>query len=308
MKTLIIGFFPEEVREKIRSCFPVGWDLRIAAPEEAARELAEAEILIPEHLSVDEALLDRAPRLRFVQTGAGFDNVDLAACARRGITVCGAPGINAGAVAEHVMAFLLCWYKNLLYLDGSLKAHRAVPELCYTGAELAGKTIGIVGLGHVGRRLAALCHAFGMRVLGCSRIAEGVPGVEPCGMDVLLRKSDIVSLHVPLSEETRGLIDAAALEKMKPDALLVNSSRGAVVDEAALIRALREGAIAGACLDVYAEEPLPVDSPLRELPNVILTPHTAGFPDGVGFHRRRYAFFAENICRFVAGEVPDGRM
>lgn len=138
--------------------------------------------------------------------------------------------------------------------------------------------------------------------------AAAFPGVEPRELDALLRESDVVSLHVPLNGQTRHLFGDEAFARMKPDALLVNTARGAVVDEAALIRALRDGAIGGACLDVFEAEPLPEDSPLRELPNVILTPHTAGFPDGPGFHRKRYAFFAENIRRFWAGEVPEGRM
>ena len=308
MKVVVAGLFPEETKERMRACFPEAWCVRITAPAEAEDELPDAEVLIPEHMRVDAALLKKAPRLKLIQTGAGYDNVDLMACAAQGIELCHAPGVNADAVAEHVMAFLLCWYKNLLYLDGGLKAHRAAGELRYTGAELSGKTIGIVGLGRVGQRVAALCGAFGMRVLGCGGRAGTIPGVEPRELDALCRESDVVSLHVPLSESTRHLIDAGMLARMKPEALLINTSRGAVVDEEALIRALRRGEIGGACLDVFEEEPLPVGSPLRDLPNVILTPHTAGLPDGPGFHQKRYAFFARNIQKLLNGEAPDGRV
>ena len=302
---LIAADPPAEVREKILACFPGDWSVRIAAEDRLGDELARAEALIPEHLRADEALLDKAPRLRFIQTGAGYDNVDLAACSRRGIRVCSAAGVNAGAVAEHVMALLLSRYKNIPALDRGMKERREVGELRYAGGELAGKTVGIVGLGAVGSRVAALCGAFGMRVLGCSRSGRTPPGVEPRALDSLCRESDVISLHVPLTEETRDLVDAAFLARMKGGALLINSSRGGVVNEEDLVRALRDGRIGGACLDVFREEPLPADSPLRGLENVILTPHTAGYPDGPGFHRRRYAFFAENIARFLRGETPE---
>ena len=308
MKLVIVGAFSERTRENMIGSFPAAWTVRVAAPEDAARELRDADVLIPEHSPVDAALLAEAPRLRMIQTGAGYDNVDLEACAARGIQVCCAPGVNADAVAEHVMAFLLCWYKNILYLDGFLRQGRPEDTLCYTGAELSEKTIGILGLGHTGSAVAACCRAFHMRVLGCSPHPVEREGVELCDLDRLLRESDAISLHVPLRPETRGLIGADALARMKPDALLINTSRGAVVDERALIRALRDGVIGGACLDVFEKEPLPPESPLRTLPNVILTPHTAGLPSGEKFHRKRYAFYADNIRHFFAGELPVGRV
>ena len=308
MKLVIVGSFSERTRENMVQSFPAAWTVRVAAPGSAREELRDADVLIPEHSPVDAGLLAAAPRLRLIQTGAGYDNVDLDACAAHGIQVCCAPGVNANAVAEHVMAFLLCWYKNILYLDGFLKQGCPEAALHYAGAELSEKTVGIVGLGHTGSAVAAYCRAFHMRVLGCSPRPTATEGVERCDLDRLLRESDVVSLHVPLRPETRRLIGAEALARMKPDALLINTSRGAVVDEQALIRALRDGVIGGACLDVYEEEPLPPDSPLRALPNVILTPHTAGLPNGEKFHRKRYAFYAENIRRFFAGEVPEGRV
>ncbi len=308
VKVLIIGDLPEASRKLIRGVFPAEWAICFASPGEAGAELGDADILIPEHLRVDEALLRLAPRLRLVQTGAGYDNVDLAACARAGVPVCNAAGVNADAVAEHVMAFLLCWTKSLLPLDRAMKAHRDVREIAYAGGELAGKTIGIVGLGAIGRRVAGYCGAFHMRVLGASRspfVLEGVEQVEP---ERLFRESDFVSLHVPLTEETRHSIDARVFSLMKPDAVLINTSRGAIVKETDLISALREKRIGGACLDVQEEEPLPPDHPLRDLENVILTPHTAGLPDGVHFHRKRYAFFLRNIEKVLRGEAPENRL
>lgn len=308
MKVLIIGEHPPLSRQRIRELFPPQWEICFSPLAEADAQLHDAEVLLPEHLRVDEALLRRAPRLRLVQTGAGYDNVDLEACTRAGVQVCSAAGVNAGAVAEHVMALLLCRTKDLLYLDAGMKAHREVRALEYTGGELAGKTIGIVGLGAVGRRVAALCLAFGMRVLAYKRSPFSMDGVEAAALDRLYRESDIISLHVPLTEATRHMIDARALARMKPEALLINTARGALVDEDALIEALREGRIGGACLDVFETEPLPPDHPLRDLENVILTPHTAGLPDGPGFHRTRYAFFVSNIEKLLRGETPENRL
>ena len=308
MKVLIIGEQSPSTRQRIRELFPAQWELCFSSLAEAERELADAEVLLPEHLRVDEALLRKAPRLKLVQTGAGYDNIDLEACTRAGVQVCNAAGVNADAVAEHVLALLLCRYKNLLPLDGGMKAHREVRTLDYAGGELAGKTIGLVGLGAVGKRVAALCRAFGMRVLAYTRSPFSLEGVEAAELDRLLCESDVVSLHVPLTEATRHLIDARALARMKPDALLINTARGAVVDEAALIRALRERRIGGACLDVFETEPLPPEHPLRDLDNVILTPHTAGLPDGPGFHRKRYAFFVRNIEKVLRGETPESRL
>ena len=304
MKVVIIRRYPTAAREKLRNSFPPAWEVRIVPPEAAEPELGDAEVLIPEHIPVDTALLEKAPALKLVQTGAGYDNVDLAACTRFGVQVCCAAGVNAEAVAEHVMAFLLCWYKNIASLDGFMKSGRPESELSYAGAELAGKTIGLIGLGHVGKRVAELCRAFHMRVLGWSYRPVPVEGVELRDLDSLYRESDVISLHVPL----RHLIGAEAFARMKPDALLINTSRGAVVDEAQLIEALRRGEIGGACLDVFEDEPLSPDSPLRKLDHVLLTPHTAGLPDGVKFHKKRCAFFVENIQKLMNHETPDCRL
>ena len=303
MKAAVIGSFPAESMERIRACFPVDWEVCIGSMEETEAFLREADAVIPEHVRVDGAFLDRAPRLRMVQTGAGYDNVDLAECARRGVLVCNAAGVNATAVAEHTMAMLLCWYKNIVPLDRAFREGREVPD--YAGGELAGKTVGVVGLGAIGRTVARYCNAFGMRVLGYSRRSTELPGVESVGLDTLYRESDVVTLHVPLTGETRHLVGQEAFAEMKPGALLINTSRGAVVDEEQLIRALEDRTIGGACLDVFEAEPLPASSPLRTLPNVILTPHTAGLPDSVKFHEKRYRFFARNIAKAFAGEMPE---
>lgn len=308
MHLLIIGDYPVATQARMRAAFPAEWQITIAAPDACAPHLADAEAVIPEHVLVDDAFLAQAPRLRFVQVGAGYDNVDLAACSRRGVQVCNAAGLNADAVAEHVMALLLCHYKNICLLNQFMRIGGSASLPDYHGGELSGRTLGLVGLGHIGRAVAARAQAFGLRLLGWSYRPIQVPGVTPVSLPQLFAESDIVSLHVPLTDDTRQLIDAAALAQMKPTSLLINTARGGLVEEQALVHALQHGTLGGACLDVFADEPLPAESPLRALDNVILTPHTAGYPDGPKFHEKRSAFFAANIQRWLKGDEPQGRL
>ena len=146
MKVVIIGFFPDAAKDRILESFPCSWNVRIVMPDEAEQELADADVLIPEHILINDEILQKAPKLKLVQTGAGYDNVDLCACTMHGVQVCNAAGVNANAVAEHVMAFILCWYKNIVTLDKFLKAGSEESELNYCGAELAEKTISCNGL------------------------------------------------------------------------------------------------------------------------------------------------------------------
>lgn len=308
MNLLIIGDYPVATQARMRAAFSTEWQVTIAASDACAPHLADAEAVIPEHVLVDDAFLAQAPRLRFVQVGAGYDNVDLAACSRRSVQVCNAAGLNADAVAEHVMALLLCHYKNICLLNQFMHTGGSAPLPDYHGGELSGRTLGLVGLGHIGRAVAARAQAFGLRLLGWSYRPIQVPGVTPVPLPQLFAESDIVSLHVPLTDDTRQLIDAAALAQMKPTSLLINTARGGLVEEQALVHALQHGTLGGACLDVFADEPLPAESPLRALDNVILTPHTAGYPDGPKFHEKRSAFFAANIQRWLKGNEPQGRL
>ena len=308
MKIVIIGFFPDAAKDRILESFPSTWTVRIVMPDEAEQELTDADVLIPEHILINDEILQKAPKLKLVQTGAGYDNVDLCACTMHGVQVCNAAGVNANAVAEHVMAFILCWYKNIVKLDRFLKMDSDEGGLSYCGAELAEKTIGLVGFGHVGKKVAEYCNAFHMNVLVCSRKPTGAAGIEQRDLDSLVRDSDIVSLHVSLNESTRHMINADVLAKMKADAVLINTSRGGVIDEPQLLHVLEKGLIGGACLDVFEDEPLHLDHPFRSLENVILTPHTAGLPDGVKYHRKRYEFFVRNIERVMNNEIPDCRL
>lgn len=225
---------------------------------------------------VTRRLIDAAPRLRWIaRAGAGLDNIDVAAAKERGIAVLNVPGANSVAVAELVFALLLALFRQIPAADASMRAG-AWEKARFKGRELRGKTIGIVGLGKIGREVAARARAFGMTCLGHDPLVAGADaramGVEPMALDALLARSDVVTLHVPISPATRGMIGADRIARMPKGAVLVNAARGGLVDESALLEALRSGALGGAALDVFAEEP-PSDRALVALPNVVSTPH-----------------------------------
>lgn len=237
----------------------------------------DADAMILANMPMPGEVLRACPRLKFLDVAfTGVDHVDLAAAREGGMALSNASGYSNEAVAELVIGMVLSIARNL----------RAVEDRCRTGGtkaglvgwELRGKTVGIVGLGKIGSRSAELFHAFGCRILASSRTvhAEAPAYVEQTGLEELLRRSDIVVLHCPLNESTRGLINAERLAMMKPSAILVNAARGPVADEAALAAALERGTIAGACLDVFNREPpLDPETPLLKAPNTLVTPHVA---------------------------------
>ena len=250
-----------------------------------------------------------APRLRLIQScSAGTDQYDRAVIAAAGMRLASGQGVNANAVSEHAIAQILALLRRLPEArDNQAKRHwrGMMGEFARREDEAGGKTVVVVGTGRIGGRIATLCKALGMRVIGVRRDAtRAVVGADETRgfreLPALLPGADFLVLACPLTDETRGLVDATALAAMKPTARLVNVARGRVVDEAALIAALREGRIAGAALDVVAEEPLPQDSPLWDMPNVLITPHTAGethrYEDNV------IDMMMENIERLWRGE------
>ncbi len=311
MKILIVGYFTETSKSNIVRHFPEDWDIVIVQPgKEMLHHIEDCQVLIPEHIKVDRSLLSIAKKLKLVQTGAGFDNVDIDACTQYGIWAANAAGVNAQAVSEHVMALILSYYKNIPFLDAFMKNKIAENELQYTGSELKGKTIGIIGFGAIGKKVAEFCSVFDMNVLVYARnpVVQPDSFVEMTDFDTLVGASDIVSVHVALNQQTKQLINKEVFKKMKNTALFINTARGGIVNERDLIDALKNKDISGACLDVFESEPLPIDSELRNLRNVILTPHTAGLPDGLKFHKKRYDFFVNNIKRVENGEEPVSKL
>ena len=248
--------------------------------EELERALAGAHALIVRsETRVTADLLTRGPNLRVIaRAGTGVDNIDVHAATRRGIAVMNAPGANTVSAAEHAMGLLLAQARHIPWAAEAMRRGEWDRKR-FEGTELRGKTIGIVGLGRIGGHVAQLARAFGMHVVGHDpylspeRAAELQIKLLP--LDQLLGQADVVTLHVAHTEQTHHLINAERLKLMKPTAVLVNTARGELVDEAALAEAVREKRIGGAAIDVFAVEPLPADAPLRKLERVILTPHLA---------------------------------
>ena len=246
--------------------------------EELGKALAGADaLLVRGATQVTRAVLAKANGLRAVaRAGSGVDNIDLDACRDQGVAVFNAPGANAVSVAEHAWALILAVFRHLPRAAQSMAAGRWEKSQL-GGREVRGKTLGIVGFGRIGQEVARLGLAFGCDVVGHDPLVDAalaVPGARAASLDDLLATSDIVSLHAPLVPETRGLLNAERLARMKAGAVLVNCARGALVDETALESALTQGRLAGAGLDVFQTEP-PGERPLFHLPNVIATPHVA---------------------------------
>ncbi|PJJ54249.1 D-3-phosphoglycerate dehydrogenase/(S)-sulfolactate dehydrogenase [Mumia flava] len=248
-------------------------------PEElaAALEGIDAALIANEPMTAD--VLGRADRLRaVVRTGVGYDSVDVEAAARHGITVSNLPGINANAVAEYTLGLLLASARRLVASAAGVAAGGWPRE---DGHELRGATLGLVGFGASARAVTPLARAFGMEVLCTTQVPPDERGdvageVSFVGLEELLARSDYVSIHTALNDRTRGLIDADAFTRMKPNAILINTARGPIVDEQALVDAVRDRRIAGAALDVVAAEPLPPDSPLRDVDGIVVYSHMAG--------------------------------
>ena len=271
-------------------------DIRLDMLEQKAPDAAALEVLtaahayqmssardeLAPHYHARAELLGRAPNLLIVSTnGAGYDTVDMKACTARGILVVNQSGGNAEAVAEHVLGMMLALMKRFNQCDRALRAGTVTNRTPFMGQEVHGRTIGIVGLGSVGRRIAELCGAlFKMKVLAydpyLSADVVRARGAEKVELDALLKSSDFVSINCPLTPETRNLIGAREFALMKPDAYFITTARGSIHDEAALERALGDKKLAGAGLDVWEKEPPPASHPLMQYENVIVTPHMAG--------------------------------
>jgi D-3-phosphoglycerate dehydrogenase len=257
-----------------------GWNVVLTTKDNLDAEMAGADALIVRSSTkVTAELLELAPKLRAVgRAGVGVDNIDLEAATKRGVLVMSTPGGNAVSVAEHTFALLLALARQVPRLDKAIHEGRWEKSTA-AGTEVRGKTLGLIGLGRIGSEVAVRAEAFDMRVLAydpfISEAAAREVSVELVPLDILLAESDFISLHTALSPATQNLINSSTIAKMKKGARVINAARGELIDEAALADALKSGQLAGAAVDVFAEEP-PKNSPLIGLPNLIATPHVAG--------------------------------
>jgi phosphoglycerate dehydrogenase-like enzyme len=304
---------PLNAMEVARELAPPGIDMIIARPTspDFAAALPEAEYLVGlGEAKMDDTFYATARKLRLIQLlSAGYDRVDIEAARRAGVPVCNNGGANAIAVAEHAIMLMLAVSRRLVW------QHSMTASARWRGNDVAnvrlyelyGRTLGIIGLGNIGKKVARLAKGFGLAVqyFDITRLSEDAAdalGVRFRLFDEVLRTSDIVSLHVPLTPQTRHMIGAEQLRSMRPTAYLINTCRGPVVEEAALYAALRDGLIAGAGIDVFEQEPPPADNPLFALDNVVLTPHFAGPTWDNQQARFRNAF--DNVQRVARGETP----
>jgi D-3-phosphoglycerate dehydrogenase len=280
------------------------WEMLSAAH---VYHVSAAKDELPQQWFAHGALLARCPSLLCVSSsGAGYDTVDVAACSAAGIAVVNQAGGNAPSVAEHALGLMLGISRRMLESDRRMRRDLGFRREDVMGHEIRGKTLGLVGIGHTGRRVAALAQAFGMEVIATDPLLSAQEirerGATPVPLQDLLQRADIVSLHCPRDASTLKMIDAAAFARMKKGAIFISTARGGIHDEAALADALRSGHLAGAGLDVWDQEPPPRDHPLLALDNVFATFHTAGVTHEA---RRNVAgIAAEQIVALLAGERP----
>lgn len=292
-------------------CFDVFEDITIyshtATEDEAIARIGCAEVVLSNRVPITESLLQSCPGIRLVcVTGTGYNLVDCDACKRHGVLVANVPSYGTAAVAQFTMALILELCHRIDRHNQSVHQGDWTrnPTFCYwltPQMELAGKTIGIIGFGRIGQAVAKLCRAFGMEVLAYSRRVspELVQLATPVSLDTLLASADIVSLHCPLFPETENLINADTIVKMKDGALLINTSRGGLVSEDALLAALESGKLRGAAVDVVSKEPMSPDNPLLKTDKCIITPHMAWVPKES--RQRLLDTVVENIQAYIEG-------
>jgi len=311
-RILLIDPLPKPLVERLQPLFPGGAGFGVVSTtseEDLAQLGVDAEILLVIRRTVDARLLSYTPHVRFVQeVGVGYDNLDLGALQAAGAVAANTPGANADAVAEQTILLMLALLKRFVPAESAARRGEwPTAEIVQEGVgDLAGATVGLVGFGHIGRAVAERLQPFGSHVQYTARHAldaatEQQLGVRYAALDDLLTSATIVSLHLPLTEETRGLMGEAELAKMRPGALLINTARGELLDENTLREALVSGKLAGVGLDVLRDE-RPGGNPFADLPQVVVTPHMAGGSQAAIGRMMQMAM--ANVARFLRGETP----
>ncbi|HKV54523.1 MAG TPA: 2-hydroxyacid dehydrogenase [Candidatus Binataceae bacterium] len=305
---------PPDILAQARQMKPSGFAMEMVPPRAKAAEIGaamkNADYLLGFLFFLPDEAYAEAKRLKLIQVlSAGYDMVNIEGARKARIPICSNGGANSVAVAEHAIMLMLAVYRKLIAFHQNVVAgrwHRGIPRTVDI-YELEGKTVGIVGLGNIGQQVARRIKAFDTRVIYYDAFRPGPEvetrlGVEYVPLDTLLATSDVVSLHVPLNDHTRHMINAESLARMKPKAILINTCRGEVVDEPAMIKALQDGTILAAGLDTQEKEPAEPDNPLLKLPNAVFTPHSAG--PTVDSYRKRFGNGYANIQRFASGQPP----
>lgn len=304
LKVSIVTNAKEETASFIEGIFPADVQVLLQTEEEMIDNISEIDVLIPGHISVGKDLIERGGNLKLIHCGTGYNNVDLDAASAAGAYIAVTPNVAAQSVAELVFAMVMALCKKVTTFDSMMKSGGWKTTDFIGVPELKGKTLGVVGYGNIGKAAARIGRGFGMNIVAHDPHIEITDAdVRSLSLDELLRESDVITLHVVLTPETKHMIAAPQLDMMKSTSILVNACRGPVVSEEALVQALKNRDIGGACIDVFEKEPLATDSELRDLDNVILTPHIAYCADEA--LAGRYQFFADNCTRVIGGEVPN---
>lgn len=309
LKVLVTDPVDEAFIEKVKPHVDLEVSLKLSE-EELLERVKDIDVLVVRsRTKVTRRVIEAAPRLRaIIRAGVGVDNIDMEAARERSIVVVNTPHEPATSVAELTMSLALCLARKVPMLDRAMKSGRWLKG--EVGVELRGKVMGIVGLGSVGSEVARLAKAFGMRVVAYDPYVSSDHakqlGVELLSLDEVLSLADFLSIHVPLTPETKRMIGREEIKKMKDGAFIINTSRGEVVDEEALYEALKAGKLAGAGLDVYSKEPPPPDHPLIKLDNVVCTPHVGA--STVEAQLRIAMAMAEDLIRIARGEEPVNRV
>ena len=307
MKILITEFMDGSAVASLANKFETHHDATLVDRRaELLGRLKDVDALIVRNRTqVNAEILAAAPNLKVVgRLGVGLDNIDMPACKARNVEVIPATGANALAVAEYVIATAMMLLRGAYLSSAAVGAGQWPRGPLSNGREIGGKVLGIVGFGDIGRLVARLAQGLGMQVVASDPMIDAAApvwketGVSFRTLDALLAESDVISLHVPLVAETRNLINTARLAMMKPDAVLINSARGGIVDEAALAAALRAKKLGGAALDVFDVEPLKAGSPLTDCPNLVLTPHIAGVTAEANI--RVSSMIAERVAAYLS--------
>ena len=315
MKALILAPFSHHALQELSKSLTISYESwtetrKLYDPHELAQRINDEDvrILVVEADFLFEEVFQEAEPLRLLGVCRNnLNHVDIEAATKHGVLVINTPGRNTQAVAEHTLGLMLALARRIP------QAHRYVADGCWQqpvepyismrGVELYGKVLGIVGLGTIGRRVARLARAFGMQVLAYDPYVQGpMRGTAITHLEELLTKADFLSLHLPLTQETEGLIDAQRLSLMKPSAFVINTSEARIIEQTALAEALQEGRLAGAAMDVFDSHPISPQSPLLKLPNLILTPHIGGATDGTV--ERQSVMLMKDIQRFIRGVRP----
>ena len=307
MKVLVAEPLADEGVELLRKHFEV--DVRTLSKEELLDAIGEYDaVIVRSATKITSEVLERATNLKVVgRAGIGLDNIDVEQCTRRGVLVVNAPQSNILSAAEHTVALMLALARNVPQADASLRAGRWERD-ALTGVELHGKVLGILGLGRIGTLVAQRAGGFGMKLLAydpyVSRQRASQLGIELAGsVDEVCRQADFLTVHLPKTAETTGIVGDKQFDLMKPTARVLNVSRGGIVDEQALYRAVKEGKVAGAGLDVFEKEPPDLDNPLLAMPNVIGTPH--GLSHAEESFRRQAEMAQESILALLDGRMPE---